>query len=165
MAEASSSITEKFFLTLKSSDGDEFVLEESIAIQSITIKNMVEDGCSSSVIPLSKVDTETLIKVIEYMKMHSSTSSNEEEIENFDKKFVSNSINTILNILEAANFLDINNLLELCAEAVANRIKNKTPEAVRKIFNITSDFTPEEEAEIRNETPWAFEGNLDHSLD
>nr|XP_016488724.1 PREDICTED: SKP1-like protein 11 [Nicotiana tabacum] len=165
MAEASSSITEKFFLTLKSSDGDEFVLEESIAIQSITIKNMVEDGCSSSVIPLSKVDTETLIKVIEYMKMHSSTSSNEEEIENFDKKFVSNSINTILNILEAANFLDINNLLELCAEAVANRIKKKTPEAVRKIFNITSDFTPEEEAEIRNETPWAFEGNLDHSLD
>nr|XP_018627090.1 SKP1-like protein 11 [Nicotiana tomentosiformis] len=165
MAEASSSITEKCFLTLKSSDGDEFVLEESIAIQSITIKNMVEDGCSSSVIPLSKVDTETLIKVIEYMKMHSSTSSNEEEIENFDKKFVSNSINTILNILEAANFLDINNLLELCAEAVANRIKNKTPEAVRKIFNITSDFTPEEEAEIRNETPWAFEGDLDHSLD
>ncbi|XP_075107173.1 SKP1-like protein 11 [Nicotiana tabacum] len=165
MAEAASSTTEKSFLTLKSSDGDEFVLEESIAIQSVTIKNMVEDGCSSNVIPLNKVDTETLIKVIEYMKMQSSTSSNEEEIENFEKEFVSISIKTILNILEAANFLDINSLLELCAEAVANRIKNKTPEAVRKIFNITSDFTPEEEAEIRNETPWAFEGDLDHSLD
>ncbi|XP_009602481.1 SKP1-like protein 11 [Nicotiana tomentosiformis] len=115
---------------------------------------MVEDGCSSSVIPLSNVDTETLIKIIDYLKMHSSTSSNEEEIENFDKEFVSIGFKTIFKILEAANFLDINNLL-----------KSKTPEAVRKIFNITRDFTPEEEAEIRNETPWAFEGDLDHSLD
>ncbi|OIT21911.1 PREDICTED: SKP1-like protein 11 [Nicotiana attenuata] len=165
MAKATSSTIEKKFLTLKSSDGDEFELEESIAIQSVTIKNMVEDGCSSSVIPLSNVDTETLIKIIDYLKMHSLTSSNEEEIENFNREFVSIGFKTIFKILEAANFLDINSLLELCAEAVANRIKNKTPEAVRKIFNITNDFTPEEEAEIRNETPWAFEGDLDQSLD
>ncbi|XP_019248488.1 PREDICTED: SKP1-like protein 11 [Nicotiana attenuata] len=131
MAEAASSTTEKRFLTLKSSDGDEFELEESIAIQSI----------------------------------HSSTSSNEEDIENFDKEFVSIGFKTIFIILEAANFLDIYSLLELCAEAVDNLIKNKTLEAIWKIFIITSDFTPEEEAEIRNETPWAFEGDLDHSLD
>nr|XP_009592820.1 SKP1-like protein 4 [Nicotiana tomentosiformis] len=85
MAEAASSTTEKKFLTLKSSYGDEFELEESIAIQCVTIKNMVEEDCSSSVIPLTNINTETLIKIIEYPKMHSLTSSNEEEVENFDK--------------------------------------------------------------------------------
>ncbi|XP_009602614.2 SKP1-like protein 11 [Nicotiana tomentosiformis] len=165
MEEAASSTIEKIFLTMKSPDGDEIELEESIVIQSVTIKNMVEDGCSCSVIPLSNIDIETLIKIIDYLKMHSSTSSNEEEIKNFDKEFVKIGFKTIFKILEAANFLDINSLLELCAEAVANKIKNKTSQFVRKIFNITSDFNPEEEAEIRNKTPWAFEGDPDHSLD
>jgi S-phase kinase-associated protein 1 len=36
-------------------------------------------------------------------------------------------------------------------------IKGKTPEEIRKIFNIENDFTPEEEEEVRRENQWAFE--------
>ncbi|KAF7840997.1 SKP1-like protein 1A [Senna tora] len=40
---------------------------------------------------------------------------------------------------------------------VADMIKGKMPEEIRKTFNIKNDFTPEEEAEIRRENQWAFE--------
>ena len=36
-------------------------------------------------------------------------------------------------------------------------MKGKTPEKIRKTFNIKNDFTPEEEEEIRRENQWAFE--------
>ena len=37
---------------------------------------------------------------------------------------------------------------------VANMIKGKTPEEIRKTFNIRNDFTPEEEAKVRADNPW-----------
>lgn len=36
-------------------------------------------------------------------------------------------------------------------------IKGKTPEEIRRQFNIVNDFTPEEEAQIRGENRWAEE--------
>jgi S-phase kinase-associated protein 1 len=36
-------------------------------------------------------------------------------------------------------------------------IKGKTPDEIRKKFNIENDFTPEEEEEVRRENQWAFE--------
>jgi S-phase kinase-associated protein 1 len=34
-------------------------------------------------------------------------------------------------------------------------IRGKSPEEVRKIFNIVNDFTPEEEDRIRQDNEWA----------
>ena len=36
-------------------------------------------------------------------------------------------------------------------------IKGKTPEEIRKLFNIVNDFTKEEEDQIRKENEWAEE--------
>ncbi|WMV20124.1 hypothetical protein MTR67_013509 [Solanum verrucosum] len=125
------------FLTLKTCDGKEFVLDETIVVRSQTIKNMVEDNCVSNVIPLPNVDSKTMTKVIEYWKKHS-----EEDVSK--------------DIL-AANFLNDKEILDMMCQEVANRIKGKTPEEIRKEFDIKNDFTPEEEEEIRKENAWAFE--------
>lgn len=58
---------------------------------------------------------------------------------------------------QAANYLNIKSLLDLTCQTVADMIKGKTPEEIRKTFNIKNDFTPEEEEEVRRENAWAFE--------
>jgi len=59
--------------------------------------------------------------------------------------------------VQAANYLNINNILDLACQAVANMIKGKSPEEIRHTFNIMNDFTPEEEEDVRRENQWAFE--------
>lgn len=60
-------------------------------------------------------------------------------------------------VFQAANYLDIKALLDVGCKTVANMIKGKSPEEIRKTFNIQNDFTPEEEDQIRRENEWAEE--------
>lgn len=55
-------------------------------------------------------------------------------------------------LLQAANYLDIKGLLDVTCKTVANMIKGKTPEEIRKTFNIKNDFTPAEEEQVCTET-------------
>jgi len=50
--------------------------------------------------------------------------------------------------VQAANYLDIKGLLDVTCKTVANMIKGKTPEEIRKTFNIKNDFTPAEEEQV-----------------
>lgn len=45
--------------------------------------------------------------------------------------------------------MDIKGLLDVTCKTVANMIKGKTPEEIRKTFNIKNDFTPAEEEQVR----------------
>ncbi|XP_037424714.1 SKP1-like protein 1 [Triticum dicoccoides] len=158
---------EKKMITLKSSDGEEFQVEEAAAMESQTIRHMIEDDCADNGIPLPNVDSKILSKVIEYCKKHvqadssSSTSTAAaapaEDLKSFDAEFVKVDQATLFDLILAANYLNIKGLLDLTCQTVADMIKGKTPEEIRKTFNIKNDFTPEEEVEIRRENQWAFE--------
>ncbi|KAF3620468.1 SKP1-like protein 14 [Capsicum annuum] len=50
----------------------------------------------------------------------------------------------------------------IAIQSVADKIKNKSVKAVRKIFNITNDYTPEEEAKVYEEHKWAHEEGKEH---
>lgn len=73
-------------------------------------------------------------------------------------------VNNLLSWIQAANYLNIKLLLDLTCQTVADMIKGKTPEEIRKTFNIKNDFTPEEEEEVRRENQWAFEWILERSV-
>lgn len=60
----------------------------------------------------------------------------------------------LFELILAANYMDIKPLLDLTCAKVASMIKGKTPEEIRVQFNIVNDFTPEEEAQVREENKW-----------
>ncbi|KAL6846691.1 hypothetical protein ACP4OV_024139 [Aristida adscensionis] len=164
-------------LTLRSSDNESFQVEEAVAMQSQTIKSLLED-CPEGGIPLPNVNAKILAKVIEFCKEHAQAAAAagdgataaaaeptaaankaaEDKLKAFDADFV-NGVDqaTLFDLILAANYLDIKSLLDLTCQAVADMIKGKTPEEIRKTFNIKNDFTPEEEEEVRRENQWAFE--------
>ncbi|KAL3144157.1 SKP1-like protein 1A [Trebouxia sp. C0010 RCD-2024] len=150
---------------LRSSDQQMFEVEEDVAFQSLTVKNMSEDTGLDAPIPLPNVSSKILAKVIEYCKYHvdaeqkadDKPSKTEEEIKTWDLDFVKVDQSTLFELILAANYLNIKSLLDLTCLTVANMIKGKTPEEIRKTFNIVNDFTPEEEEEVRKENQWAFE--------
>ena len=61
----------------------------------------------------------------------------------------------LFEIILAANYLDIKALLDVGCKTVANLIKGKSPDDIRKTFNIQNDFSEQEEAQIRAENEWA----------
>ncbi|KAL6842371.1 hypothetical protein ACP4OV_027798 [Aristida adscensionis] len=77
----------------------------------------------------------------------------------WDKEFITSGVdNSILfAIILAANYLGIEDLIDLGCTAVADKMRGKQPEEIRKTFDIENDYTPEQEAEVRKENAWAFE--------
>lgn len=81
---------------LKSSDDEMFEVDEAVAYESQTVKNMIEDTGTDSAIPLPNVSSKILAKVIEYCKYHvdSKMTSDEkpaipeDEIKQWDAEFV-----------------------------------------------------------------------------
>ncbi|KAL5561212.1 hypothetical protein UlMin_030959 [Ulmus minor] len=152
-------------ILLKSSDGEVFEVEEAVALESQTLKHMVEEDCASTEIPLPNVTSSILAKVIEYCKKHADSAAagdkdakfTDDTIKAWDAEFVKVDQNTLFDLILAANYMNIKNLLDLTCQTVADMIKGKTPEEIRQTFNIRNDFTPEEEEEVRRENQWAFE--------
>ncbi|PON93939.1 S-phase kinase-associated protein [Trema orientale] len=152
-------------ITLKSSDGETFEVDEAVALESQTIKHMIEDDCADNGIPLPNVTSKILSKVIEYCKKHveapksddRASATADDDLKVWDADFVKVDQATLFDLILAANYLNIKSLLDLTCQTVADMIKGKTPEEIRKTFNIKNDFTPEEEEEVRRENQWAFE--------
>jgi len=139
-----------------------------VAHMSLTIKNMLDDlggGTIEVAIPLHNVTAKVLAKVVEYCKYHvenptkpdADNKAKSEDISPWDKNFCSVDQATLFELILAANYLDIKPLLDLTCKTVANMIKGKTPEEIRKTFNIKNDFTPEEEEKVRKENEWCEE--------
>merc|ERR1719373_837885 len=131
---------------------------------------MDEDGDEDvSEIPLPNVKATVLSKVIEFCTHH-----REEPMAEIEKPLKSNIMSEVVQkwyaefvnveqvllfeLILAANYMDIKPLLDLSSATVASMIKGKTPDEIRTAFNILpDDFTPEEEAQVRENNKWCEE--------
>jgi S-phase kinase-associated protein 1 len=158
-------------VTLQSQDGQDFGVDVKVAKMSETIKNLIEDAGVSNAIPLPNVTGKILNKVVKYCEYHTAnpaavveTATEEknperrtDDISSWDLEFARVDQATLFELILAANYLDIKDLLDLTCKTVANMIKGKTPEDIRRIFNIVNDFTQEEEEQVKRENEWCEE--------
>ncbi|CAO1336681.1 unnamed protein product [Diamesa hyperborea] len=158
-------------IKLQSSDTETFDVDISVAKCSGTIKTMLEDlgleDGEEEIVPLPNVNSAILRKVIQWATYHKDDPQAAEDDENKEKRtdditswdadFLKVDQGTLFELILAANYLDIRGLLDVTCKTVANMIKGKTPDEIRKTFNIKNDFTPAEEEQVRKENEWCEE--------
>uniref|UniRef100_A0A8C0DBR4 S-phase kinase-associated protein 1 n=1 Tax=Balaenoptera musculus TaxID=9771 RepID=A0A8C0DBR4_BALMU len=143
-------------IKLQSSDGEIFEVDVETVKQSVTIKTMLEDlgmdDEGDDPVPLPNVNAAILKKVIQWCTHHKVDPPPE-----YDENKEKEAQGALFELILAANYLDIKGLLDVTCKTVANMIKGKTPEEIRRTFNIKNDFTEEEEAQVRKENQWCEE--------
>jgi S-phase kinase-associated protein 1 len=80
-----------------------------------------------------------------------------EVVQEWYANYISVDRETLFELTLAANYMDVKPLLDLCCATTASLIKGKTPEEIRRQFNIVNDFSPEQEALVREENKWKEE--------
>ncbi|KFK35209.1 hypothetical protein AALP_AA5G254600 [Arabis alpina] len=157
-------------IVLMSSDGASFEVKEAVAREFEIVAHMIEDNCAGKAIPIANVTGDILSKVIEYCEKHveeekgkgvlidyEEEEAKEKKLKIWDTEFMKQfDMEMVFHLILAANYLNIQGLLDLTCLTVADHVKEMKVEQVREFFNIENDFTPEEEAEILKENQWDF---------
>ena len=157
-------------IKLRSSDGEIIEVDIGVAKMSGTIKAMMEnlgideDEDVEEELPLLKVDSAILKKVLEWAARHKDdpqpTPEEEELMRSYepeirarllttewDRRFLQVDQPTLFDLIQAANYLDIKVLLDVATITLADMIKGKTPEEIQDTFSIKKNTTPTKEEE------------------
>ena len=146
---------------LKSSDGKIFEVDEKILNTSKFFKELIIDYPQpDQEITINQVDGKNLEKIIEYLKHYENEKPKEipkplpnndikSVLSEWDYNFINPlSIADLIDLINAANFLDIGDLVALTAAKLAAEMLTGTIEEVREKFGIKCDMTEEEIAEV-----------------
>lgn len=108
---------DKTIVTLRSSDGELFQVPQVVASQSMTVNHLIQDGCASSVIPISKVTGKTLSMVIEYCKKHAAGAEDDDALKSWDAEFMAVDQSVLLDLMMVIPvFIFLEILSYLCLE-------------------------------------------------
>ena len=157
----------KKILILISQEGEKEEISEKAANRSKLIQIMREINPDCIEIPLS-LKINILKKIKEFLEHYENEDPIEIErplpsndfklyVNEWDYNYTDVDIHTIMDLIVAANYMDIKELLELWSAKFASIMKRNSTEEIRKDYNITTDYTPEEEQFILEENKWAFE--------
>ncbi len=146
---------------LKSNDNVIFEVSEKCLALSKVLKNLANDFPEADAeLPTNEVDGKTLEKIVEFLKHYENEKPKEIPkplpssdlkpfISEWDSEFIDKlSLEAIIDLVNAANFLDIPELVNLCCAKLATEMTNCTIEEARKKFGIVSDMTEEEKKEM-----------------
>lgn len=141
---------------LQSKDGVIFDVDRAVASRIGTIKEAMDNcGDNDNPIPLPVISAGIMGRVLTYADhhKHDPVLSPEEEaarekdciISDWDTAFLRVDQATLFQLVVAANFLNMGELLRITTRTVANIIKGKTAEEMRTVFNIVDDFVDNED--------------------
>ncbi|KAF8653076.1 hypothetical protein HU200_062517 [Digitaria exilis] len=132
-------------------------------------------AAADGVVEIPNLTAATLSRVVTYVKKHFGSGganpaaddyhstfvpSDDDPLACFDHKLVNVDNEALFDLIEAAEYLSIEKLLDLACKAVADQMRGRPLEEIRKTFNIVNDYTEEEEDEVRRENTWAFQSTV-----
>lgn len=162
---------------LRSKDGDEFELAAKAAKQSALIKTSIEcedvedeeeEEGNEECIDIIKVGSSCLSKVVEFLKHHYEEPMNAIETplngntldevvkQEWYRNFIGVEQSMVFELVTAANYMEIQPLLDLACLRVSVELMGKTAEEIRVMLNIPK-MTAEEEQKARQDHKWIFE--------
>ena len=143
-------------ITLISSDNQKIQIDSKIVEKSDFLKDKIENSNKNIEFNLPEINYNTLQKIVQYLihykekepqqipKPLSSNNLNN-VIDEWDINFIKNmDMNSIYDLINASNYLEIPSLLDLSCAYVITLIKGKSIEEMRKIFNIECDLSDEQ---------------------
>jgi len=134
-------------IKLMSSDGEQFETDVQVVkcLGTLMADFELEEG-EAEPVPLPKVNSTILKKILQWATYHKddpqpvdgdeNKEKRTDDISSWDDDFLKVDQGTLFELILAANYLDIKGLLDITCEKNANMIKGKTPEEIRKTFNI-----------------------------
>ena len=151
-------------VTLVSKEGDAYVVSIPACNRSLLLKDMLEAQGSSQPISLPNISSSCLPYLVEYMEHYQDPSMNFPTIEKpvrsnnladlvpaWDAEFANKPHEVLFDVIEAADYMGIEGLVNLAVAKVDCMVKGKTLEEIQQIFNADDVFTFEEEAQVFEE--------------
>ena len=145
-------------------------VDKEVACVSTLLRNTIEDNGVEDDIPVPSVSKAILEKVMEYAThilengqpviekpLRADKKFSEVVNSEFYLKYVEVDVTTLSEIILAANYLDIQSLLELASAKMASLIKDMSVEEMRAFFGEADDLSAEDKAIITKENQFAEE--------
>jgi hypothetical protein len=156
----------KLFIVLKSKDGKFYKMSRAAAKRCKMLATMTGDEGEDAELKLDvDSDSKSVPLVIKYCEYHKDVAPStlpmplmkhiDEYLDEWDKNFIYENLvsktdetkhEALLEVMSAAHYFDCEDLLNLTCAKVGSMIQDKTPEAIRALFHLPDDFTPEQRA-------------------
>ncbi|CAD5218901.1 unnamed protein product [Bursaphelenchus okinawaensis] len=144
------------------------VMKQSKVFDTMFTNNFAEFA-ESREFHVDRIDGKVFEKVLEWCVEHKGQSDPQIEVDphtrerkwfsytEFEKKFLDQPVEELEQIIMAASYLDISSLYLYSCQAVAAKLKGRTPEEIRALLGLPDDLTEEEKHNIRQKNVWTGE--------
>ena len=143
-------------LTLISEGNQKIQIDSKSAERSHLLKGLIADYNQKEDIPLPDIKYDILKKVVEYLAHYKDKEPQQipkplpsqdlkEVTDEWDVNFINGiDLDSVFDLINAANYMDISSLLDLSCAKIASLMKGKSAAEIRAMFNIECDLTEDE---------------------
>ena len=144
-------------LILISSDNQKIEIDRESAKKSGLLNGLISSpNQQQDPIQLPDIKMNILNKIIEYLTHYKDkvpkdipkpmpSANLNEVVDEWDANFINSiEIDSVFDLINASNYLDITSLFDLSCAKIASLMKGKTSQEIRTMFNVECDLTEEE---------------------
>eukprot|EP00568_Trieres_chinensis_P018747 CAMPEP_0183327090 /NCGR_PEP_ID=MMETSP0160_2-20130417/83579_1 /TAXON_ID=2839 ORGANISM="Odontella Sinensis, Strain Grunow 1884" /NCGR_SAMPLE_ID=MMETSP0160_2 /ASSEMBLY_ACC=CAM_ASM_000250 /LENGTH=259 /DNA_ID=CAMNT_0025495203 /DNA_START=67 /DNA_END=847 /DNA_ORIENTATION=+ len=168
--------SEERTVRLTSKEGESTEVPAAVAKMSVLVRDMIDENDDddddevTAEVPLPNVEASVLAKVVDFCVHYQGDPMSEipkplksaaisDAVQEWYAEFVNVEQEELFELISAANYMDIKPLLDLGCAAVACKIKEKSPEEIRRLYNMVNDFNAAENAEEKEAEGIHYQGD------